>query len=147
MGLGVANTFYCQALLPAMADSWKVSAAQVILVPAFSQWGLATGLLLLVPLGDAMERRRLLVWAAVGSAVACALLAMAPDLRLALPAAALLGLFSLVTSLLPPFAARLTPPDRLGGVLGTLLAGQFTGLLLSRTLSGFLAQLQSWRLI
>jgi len=147
MGLGVANTFYCQALLPAMADSWKVSAAQVILVPAFSQWGLAMGLLLLVPLGDAMERRRLLVWAAVGSAVACALLALAPDLRLALPAAFLLGLFSLVTSLLPPFAARLTPPDRLGGVLGTLLAGQFTGLLLSRTLSGFLAQLQSWRLI
>lgn len=147
MALGVANTYYCQALLPAMAASWRISPAQVMLLPALSQWGQAAGLLLLVPLGDAMERRRLLVGAALGSGVACALLALAPDVQLALVAAGLLGLSSLVTSLLPPFVARLTPPARLGKVLGTLLAGQFTGLLLSRTLSGSLAQLQSWQLV
>jgi MFS family permease len=62
-------------------------------------------------------------------------------------ACGLLGLCSLVTYLLPPFVARLTPPEQLGGALGTLLAGQFAGVLLSRTVGGALAQLQSWRLV
>lgn len=147
MGLGVANLYTCQALLPAMARDWGISGARVMLLPAFSQWGLAAGLLLLLPLGDVRERRGLLVSAAAGSGLACALLGLAPSFTAALVAAGLLGLCSLVAYLLPPFVARLTPPKRLGGVLGTLLAGQFAGVLLSRSVSGALAQLESWRLV
>lgn len=147
MAIGVANLFYCQALLPAMAADWGISAARVVLLPAMGQWGLAAGLLLLLPLGDALERRGLLVATAAGSGLACGLLALSPGFPAALASSALLGVCSLVTYLLPPFVARLTPPEQLGGVLGTLLAGQFTGVLLSRTVGGALAQLQSWRLV
>lgn len=147
MGLSVANLYYCQALLPAMASAWGISADRVLLLPAVMQWGLAAGLLLLLPLGDALERRRLLVVTALSCGLGCGLLALAPTFPVALAAAALLGLSSLVTYLLPPFVALLTPPERLGAVLGTLLAGQFAGVLLSRTLAGAVAGLQSWRLV
>lgn len=147
MAVGVANVYYCQALLPAMAADWRIPGALVVLLPAFSQWGLAASLLLLLPLGDALERRGLLVTMAAGCGLACGLLALAPGFLPGLAAATLLGVFSLVTYLLPPFVARQTPPERLGTVLGTLLAGQFAGVLLSRTVSGSLAQLQSWRLV
>lgn len=147
MGLSVANLYYCQALLPAMASAWGISADRVLLLPAVVQWGLAAGLLLLLPLGDALERRRMLVVTALGSGLGCGLLALAPSFPWALVAAAVLGVCSLVTYLLPPFVALLTAPDRLGAVLGTLLAGQFAGVLLSRTLAGALSELQSWRLV
>lgn len=147
MGIGVANLYYCQALLPAMAADWGISPAQVVLLPAMGQWGLAAGLMLLLPLGDALERRGLLVATAAGSGIACGLLGLAPGFTAALAATVMLGVCSLVTYLLPPFVARLTPPEQLGGALGTLLAGQFAGVLLSRTVGGALAQLQSWRLV
>ncbi len=147
MGIGVANLYYCQALLPAMAADWGISAARVVLLPAMGQWGLAAGLLLLLPLGDTLERRGLLVATAAGSGLACGFLALAPTFPAALISSALLGVCSLVTYLLPPFVARLTPTEQLGGALGTLLAGQFAGVLLSRTVGGSIAQLQSWRLV
>ena len=147
MAVGIANIYYGQTLLPQLAAEWRISSAQVVLLPALSQWGLTASLLLLLPLADSLERRRLLALAAAGSAVACLLLAGATQFSLALIAAALLGLCTLVPYLLPPYVAQLTPGDRLGMVLGTLLAGQFSGILLSRTFSGLLAQLLSWRLV
>lgn len=147
MAVGIANVYYCQTLLPQLSAEWRISAAQVVLLPALSQWGLTAGLLLLLPLADSVERRRLLALAAGGCALAALLLAGATQFGLALIAATLLGLCTLVPYLLPPYVAQITPRDRLGTVLGTLLAGQFSGILLSRSLSGLLAQLLSWRLV
>jgi len=147
MAFGVANIYYCQALLPLMAAEWRISAATVLLLPAVSQWGLSASLLLVLPLADSLERRRLLALASGGSCLACLLLGLAAPFQLALLASALLGLCTLVPYLLPPYVAQITPRDRLGTVLGTLLAGQFSGILLSRTVSGLVAQLASWRLI
>lgn len=147
MAAGIANIYYSQTLLTQMAAEWRISAAQVVLVPALSQWGLTISLLLLLPLADSLERRRLLVLAAAGAGLACLLLAGASNFRLALVAATLLGLCTLVPYLLPPYVAQITPPDRLGRVLGTLLAGQFSGILLARAVSGFLTQMLPWRLI
>jgi len=131
MAGGIANIYYIQTLLPQLAAEWRISAARVVLLP----------------LADSLERRRLLTLAAAGSSIACLLLAGAPSFPLALFASGLLGLFTLVPYLLPPYVAQLTPRERLGTVLGTLLAGQFSGILLARTISGLLAQLLSWRVI
>lgn len=147
MAAGIANIYACQTLLPQLAVEWRISDGQVVLLPALSQWGLTASLLLLLPLADSLERRRLLVLAATGSSIACLVLAGATQFQLALVASALLGLCTLVPYLLPPYVAQSVPRDRLGTVLGTLLAGQFSGILLSRTFSGLLAQLFSWRLI
>jgi hypothetical protein len=41
-----------------MAAEWRISAAQMVLVPALSQWGITISYLLLLPLADSLERRR-----------------------------------------------------------------------------------------
>ncbi len=147
VGVSVANPFYSQSLLPPIAAELGLPPGTAVLVPAATQWGLAASLLLLLPLGDQLERRRLLVGAAAGMALACLAIVLAPGFGLLLPAFFAVGLCALVPYLLPPFVAQLTPDARRGLVLGTLLSGQFSGLLLSRTFSGLLAELAGWRTI
>ncbi|MFM7675215.1 MAG: MFS transporter [Synechococcus sp.] len=147
VGVSVANPFYSQSLLPPIAEALRLAPGTAVLVPAATQWGLAASLLLLLPLGDRLERRRLLVGAALGMAVACLSIVVAPGFEQLLPAFFAVGLCALVPYLLPPFVAQLTPDDRRGRVLGTLLSGQFSGLLLARTFSGVLAELAGWRAI
>ncbi|MCT0224758.1 MFS transporter [Synechococcus sp. CS-1328] len=147
MGVSVANPFYSQSLLPPIAAALGLTAGTAVLVPAVTQWGLSASLLLLLPLGDRLERRRLLVGASLGMAVACLAIVIAPDFAQLLPAFFLVGLFALVPYLLPPFVAQLTPESQRGQVLGTLLSGQFSGLLLARTFSGVLAELAGWKTI
>lgn len=147
VGVSVANPFYSQSLLPPIAIDLGLSAGTAVLVPAATQWGLAVSLLLLLPLGDRLERRRLLVGAASGMALACLAIVLAPGFGLLLPAFFAVGLCALVPYLLPPFVAQLIPDSRRGLALGTLLSGQFSGLLLARTFSGFLAELAGWRAI
>lgn len=147
MAVGIGNIYYGQALLPQLVHEWHASAATVLLLPALSQWSLAASQLLLLPLADSLERRSLLILAAIAGALACGLFALAPTIQIGMVAAVLLGLCTLVPYLLPPFVAQLTPPRRLGAALGTLLAGQFSGILLARSFSGLLAQVASWRVV
>ncbi len=147
VAVSVANPYYSQSLLPPLAADLGLAAGTAVLVPAATQWGLALSLLLLLPLGDRLERRRLLVGAAGGMALACLAIVLAPGFSLLLPAFFLVGLCALVPYLLPPFVAELTPESHRGQVLGTLLSGQFGGLLLSRSFSGLLAEVAGWRTI
>ena len=60
-GLIVANLYYCQPLLVLIAHDLHVPLAAVTWLPPVTEMGYAAGLSLLVPLGDRMERRRLMV--------------------------------------------------------------------------------------
>jgi predicted MFS family arabinose efflux permease len=144
-GLSVANLYYVQSLLPAIAQQLGLSASTVLLAPMVIQIGLALSLLLVLPIGDGLERRKLLVKAALGTAIASAAIAFLPDFRMLLIAWFVLGLFALVPYLLPAYASGLVADDVRGKTLGVILSGQFSGILLSRSFSGVVGEQFGWR--
>ncbi|MCT0224791.1 MFS transporter [Synechococcus sp. CS-1328] len=146
-GLSVANLFYSQSLLPQIATDLQLAQGQVVLAPMATQAGLALSLLLILPIGDGVNRRGMLILAALGTAAASAALALLPGFRLLLLAWFSLGLFALVPYLLPAYLSGLVPDAIRGRLLGTILSGHFGGILLSRSFSGVVAQSFGWRTV
>lgn len=146
-GAIIANLYYNQPLLAAMARNFHVSAQQIGWVAMLTQAGYAVGMLFLLPLGDATERRRLVVVMGVGAALALAGVAMAWSFAALAVASFAVGLLSVVPQLLVPFAAYLAKPEERGRVVGTVISGLLIGILLARTFSGYVGQQLGWRAV
>ncbi len=111
-GLTVANIYYNQPLLPEIARTFHASAASVSVLAVATQLGYASGLLLLVPLGDALERRRLILGSALLTAGMLLVVTFSPTLAFAIVASYFLGLVSITPQLIIPYAAALAEPRR-----------------------------------
>jgi len=146
-GIAVGANYYAQSLLPTIARAFGVSSARAGFIVTTAQLGYGLGLLLIVPLGDLVERRGLVVGMSLLTAAGLAVTASAPSMTLVLAGTALTGLFSVVAQLLVPFAATLAEPEQRGKVVGTVMSGLFLGILAARILAGALANLGSWRTI
>lgn len=144
-GLVVANNYYAQPLVAAIADTFDASTTSVGLVVTASQIGYAIGLALLVPLGDLIERRRLLVSVLAATTLSLVAMALAPGWQALGAAALLVGVSSVVGQVLVPFAASLAGPGEQGTVIGNVMTGLLLGILLSRIVAGLVAQVAGWR--
>ncbi len=144
-GLSVGNVYYAQPLLDAMAETFAMDHATVGIVVSLSQVGYGLGLLLLVPLGDLLNRRRLIVGQMLLSVLALLLAALAPSSHWLLLGMSLIGLLAVVTQTLVAYAAQLAAPGERGQVVGSVTSGIVVGLLLARTVAGGMADLAGWR--
>lgn len=146
-GAVVANLYYAQPLLHAIATGLHTSAVGAGLVVTLSQVGYAVGLAFVVPLGDIARRRWLLVALLGVAAVSLVAAAAAPTLALLGVAMTVAGLSSVVAQILIPLAATLANDRARGQVVGTVMTGLLLGVLLARTAAGLVAQLTSWRVV
>jgi predicted MFS family arabinose efflux permease len=143
----VANLYYAQPLLPEMARSLGVSARTVAWVPVLTQVGYAFGLFLFIPLGDAVERRGLILALVLASAAALAGAALAPGAALLALASLAVGVFSVVPHVAVPLAAHLAAPGERGRVIGLIMSGVLAGILLARTAAGLVGGAFGWRAV
>lgn len=144
-GLAVGNVYYAQPLLDAMADTFGMDPATIGIVVTLTQVGYGVGLLLLVPLGDLLNRRRLIVTQTLLSALALLMIAFAADSTWLLIGMTLTGLLAVVTQVLVAYAATLAVPAERGRVVGVVTSGIVVGILLARTVAGGMADLAGWR--
>jgi predicted MFS family arabinose efflux permease len=146
-GAAVGNLYWAQPLLdliardlhePTNRAGWLVTAAQL---------GYVSGIVLVVPLGDVVDRRRLTAVLTGCSAVCLAACALAPNFALLLVALLTLGFSAVTAQVLTPLAGDLADAAVRGRVVGTVMSGMLTGILLSRTISGLVAGAAGWRSI
>ena len=146
-GAVVANLYYAQPLENTLAAAFHASTGAVGLVITLIQIGYAIGLATLVPLGDLLERRKLLVTLLVVAAAGLVLMTVAPSLAVFGSAAVLVGITSVAVQIVVPFAAHLAEEGQQGRVVGTVMSGLLIGILISRTVAGLVAQAASWRAV
>ncbi|WP_406502419.1 MFS transporter [Streptomyces sp. NBC_01602] len=146
-GMTVANLYYAQPLLSSLADVFHVSTAAAGGLITLTQVGYVIGMLFLVPLGDRLEKRRLITTLLTVTTLALAVAGFATSFPMLLIASLISGATSVVAQILVPFAANLAPDHARGKIVGRVMSGLLTGILLSRTVSSLVSDLAGWRVV
>jgi predicted MFS family arabinose efflux permease len=147
VGWIVANIYYIQPLLADVARAFGLTVERAGAVAMLSQAGTAVGMFLFVPLGDKLERRRLVLLLLLGELVSLLFLATAGSFLALATAAFFMGAFAANVHVIVPFAAHLASPTQRGRVVGTVVAGILFGVLLARTFSGTVGAWLGWRMV
>ncbi|CAM3606874.1 Transmembrane transport protein [Bordetella sputigena] len=144
-GIFAANIYFCQPILQLLQQAFPHALDLVNLVPTATQLGFACGLFFLVPLGDRIDRRTLILWQGAVLIVALVFLATAPNAWSLVIASAVVGVSGSVSQQIVPFAAALAAPGRRGQVVGIVMSGVLCGMLLGRAFGGFAGDHWGWR--
>ncbi|WP_083507844.1 MFS transporter [Aureimonas frigidaquae] len=144
-GVLAANLYYAQPVLTLIGASFDMAPALESLLVTATQLGYALGLVLLVPLGDIVDNRRLILATILACILGLVALALAPGLGWLFGAMILVGAASCAAQMLVPLAAHLAPPERRGAVVGNVMAGLLGGILLARPVSSLSAEYFGWQ--
>ena len=146
-GLTVANLYYAQPLLSAIGGQFGVSDGTAGLLVTVSQVFYGLGIVFLAPLSDLSDRRKLVAVLLVISCLGMAGAAAAPSFAVLALAIGIGSATSVVCQILVPFASTLAPEGERGHVVGMVMSGLLSGLILGRTFAGLLAGATSWRVV
>ena len=146
-GLSAGSNYFNQPLLHSIAVHLRVSDAAAALTVTLGQVAYACGLLLLVPLGDKLERRGLAVGLMVLASVGLFMSGFATSLGLLIAGTVMTGLFSVAAQTLVPMAATLSDPQRSGRAVGLMMSGLLTGILAARSVAGLLSAVGGWNTV
>ena len=146
-GLAVANVYYAQPLLDAIADEFHISHATAGMLITWTQVGYGLGLLLVVPLGDVWNRRHLIIGQSILAMGALIAVGTAANGGVLIAGLAALGLMSVVAQVIVAYAAILAPVTERGRIVGIVTSGIVIGILLARTAAGAMSDWFGWRSI
>lgn len=144
-GVTVANLYYSQPILAEIAKSFGVGESQVGNIPVLTQIGYGIGLFLLTPLGDMINRKKLIVGLELMLCLCLVAISLVNGIGALYVGSILLGILSVSVQVTIPMAAALAPKDKRGASVGTVFTGLLTGVLLARVLSGAIAEWMGWR--
>lgn len=147
IGVLVANLYYAQPIVALIANSIGLSISAAGLVITLIQGGYGLGVLLLVPLGDILEVRKLVISMILLTSIGVLGLAFASSVTSYFLAALITGLGAAAVQVLVPYTSHLVEVERRGQVVGTLMSGLMLGIMLSRPLSSYLTDLFNWHTI
>lgn len=146
-GAIVANLYYAQPITELIAPDIHMSSGMASLIVSLTQIGYAFGLFFLVPLGDLIENRKLMISTAFVSIASLAAAAFAHQPGGFLIISLLVGFSSVAVQILIPLAAHLSPDESRGKVVGTIMSGLLLGILLARPISSVVAGHFGWRAV
>jgi predicted MFS family arabinose efflux permease len=146
-GLAVGNLYLAQPLIGIIAQAFDISESIAAVLVTATQLGYALGIFPVVPLGDVLDRRKLIHGVLCVSAAMLLTASVASTFSTLFAALAGVGLTTVSAQLLTPLGSELAAPDQRGRVVGTISAGALSGILLSRSVSGVVADLLGWRAI
>ena len=144
-GMSVANIYFAQPLLDQLSNEFSINHSIIGVVITVTQIFYGVGLLLLVPLGDLLNQRRLIVGQMLLSTTALVIVGTASSSMVLFVGMALVGLLAVVTQTLVAFAATIASPTERGRVVGIVTSGIVIGILLARTFAGILTDVAGWR--
>ncbi|WP_371117078.1 MFS transporter [Paenibacillus sp. cl123] len=144
-GMAVANIYYAHPLLDTLSGEFGIGHSRIGILITVTQISYALGLLLLVPLGDLLEQRRLIISHMLLSVLALVVVGCAATSTVLIAGIAAVGLLAVVTQTLVAFAAALAAPSERGRVIGLVTSGVVLGILLARVVAGLLTDLAGWR--
>ncbi|MBY3168180.1 MFS transporter [Rhizobium laguerreae] len=146
-GLSVGNIYYAQPLLDMMAHEIGMSSAAIGLIVTLTQVGYGLGLIFIVPLGDIIDRRKLIIAQGLLLATALVIVATAGAKLLLLAGMGAVGLLAVLVQVLVAQAAALATQAQRGTVVGTVTSGVVTGILAARSFAGTVADIGGWRAV
>ncbi|ACB94561.1 MFS transporter [Beijerinckia indica] len=146
-GTMVANLYYAQPLVDLIAPDLGLDESYAGLIVTLTQLGYGAGLLLLVPLADCLDNRRLILSTLLATAVALVGVATAPSEFLFLVATILVGVCASGAQVIVPFTASLVPEEIRGQTIGNVMAGLLTGIMLARPAASLIANYAGWRAV
>ncbi|MDF2646663.1 MAG: transporter [Paenibacillus sp.] len=144
-GMSVANIYFAQPILDNLSSEFGIDHSTIGILITITQIFYAVGLVMLVPLGDLLNQRRLIIGQMLLSMIALVIVGTASSSTVLFAGMALVGLLSVVTQTLVAFAATMTAPAERGRVVGMITSGIVIGILLARSISGILTDLAGWR--
>jgi predicted MFS family arabinose efflux permease len=144
-GVAVANLYYVQPLVGPVGQSLHLSVEASALVVTTMQLGYVAGLIFFVPLGDLIENRKLILVTLGGLVAACLAASVSPSAPFFMACCLCVGLTTTAAQMLIPLAAHLSPEERRGRIVGTVMSGLLIGILLARPFSTLVAGFVGWR--
>ena len=146
-GIVVGNNYYNQPLLGLMAKDFQVTETAISIIAMLTQVGFAMGLLFIVPLGDMVQRKKLILSIFLLIIASLAGMVLAPNLPLLYIASFMVGFSSVVPQMLVPLTAELSTPEKRSSSIGMVMSGLLLGILLSRVAAGFIGDIWGWKAI
>jgi predicted MFS family arabinose efflux permease len=145
-GIAVANVYYSQPIISAIASHFHTSEAKAGNISVLSQVGYGLGLFFLTPIGDMVERKRLILYLQIGLILSLTLVAFSTSLTVLYIGSLLIGIFSVVAQVILPMAATLAKENR-GKIVAQIFTGLLIGILVARVFSGSITAYLGWHYV